>query len=378
MARPPIDVSNKKFNTRAIHAGHDPDCSSMPIYMANTGAEFYTRGGNPTTRALETCIGSLEGGRAITAACGVSAITQTFLTLLKTGDRLITHRSVYDWVDTYVHESAPRLGIEALQVDMRDISALKQALKKPTRVVHFEPLANPGLDFIDVRKVIKAAHDAGATVVVDNTWLTPVLLRPLELGADIVVHSCSKYMCGHSDALGGAVISNDEKFMADLNQTKQIYGGILSPFNAYNILRGLGTLSIRVRQHCANAQKVAEFLARHPAVIETRYPGLPGDPHHKTAKSLLGKRGFGGMLGFVLAGGAPVQSVFTGALKLCKPWVSLGDLHTLIYARWPEERKGIPPGYIRVSVGLEDVEDIIADLDQALHQTRRAKKPPRP
>jgi len=377
MTKPPIDVSNKKFNTRAIHAGHDPDCSSMPIYMANTGAEFYTRGGNPTVCALETCIGSLEGGRAITAACGVSAITQTFLTLLKAGDRLITHRSVYDWVDTYVYDSAPRLGIEALQVDMRDISALKQALKKPTRVVHFEPLANPGLDFIDVRKVVKVAHEAGATVVVDNTWLSPVLLRPLELGADIVVHSCSKYMCGHGDALGGAVISNDNKFMADFNKTLQIYGGILSPFNAYNILRGLGTLSIRVKQHCANAQKVAEFLARHPAVIETRYPGLPGDPHHKLAKALLGKRGFGGMLGFIPAGGEPAQKVFVNSLKLCKPWVSLGDLFTLIYARWPEERKGIPPGFIRVSVGLEDVEDIIADLDQALNQTQRAKKGPR-
>jgi cystathionine beta-lyase/cystathionine gamma-synthase len=213
--------------------------------------------------------------------------------------------------------------------------------------------------------------------VVDNTWLSPVLLRPLELGADIVVHSCSKYMCGHGDALGGAVISNDNKFMADFNKTLQIYGGILSPFNAYNILRGLGTLSIRVKQHCANAQKVAEFLARHPAVIETRYPGLPGDPHHKLAKALLGKRGFGGMLGFVLAGGEPAQKVFVNSLKLCKPWVSLGDLHTLIYPRWPEARKGIPPGFIRVSVGLEDVEDIIADLDQALNQTQRAKKGPR-
>ena len=370
MAGEPIDVSDKGFNTRAIYAGRDPDCSSMPIYMANTGAQFYSRQRNPTTDALEECVRSLEGGRfAISAACGVSAITQIFLTLLKTGDRLITHRCVYDWVDTFVHHSAPRLGLDAIQVDMRDIDALKRELETPTQVVHFEPLANPSMDVIDMQKVAQVAHDAGAKVVVDNTWLSPALVRPLEYGADIVVDACTKYMCGHGDAMGGVVISNDEEFIKEYHHTKAIFGGTMSPFNAYNILRGLSTLTIRMKQHGENAAKVAGFLAAHPAVAETRYPGLPDDPNHGTAKMFLGENGFGGMVSFILAGGEPAQTVFRDALKLCKPWVSLGELFTLVYVRWTEERKGVPPGYIRVSVGLEDVDDIIEDLDQALNKT---------
>jgi len=368
----PIDVSDKGFNTRAIFAGRDPSCSSMPIYMANTGASFYSRVDNPTTNALEECVRSLEGGAyAASAACGVSAITQTFLTLLKAGDRLITHRSVYDWVDTFVHHSAPRLGIDAGQVDMRDIDALKKELaRRPTQVVHFEPLANPALDVIDIPGVIQAAHDAGAKVVVDNTWLSPALVRPLSFGADVVVYSCTKYLGGHGDSMGGVVITNDEQFSESFRHTKQIFGGAMSPFNAYNILKGLGTLSIRMKQHGENAQKVAEFLAKHPAVVETRYPGLPADPNHERAKALFGDGGYGGMVGFVIAGGEPAQQVFRDSLDLCKPWVSLGELFTLVYVRWPEERKGVPEGYIRVSVGLEDVEDVIADLDQALNESQ--------
>lgn len=370
MSGQPIDVSDKGFNTKSIYAGRDPSCSSMPIYMANTGEGFYSRQQNPTTDALETCVASLEGAEyAVSAACGVSAVTQTFLTLLKMGDRIITHRSVYDWVDTFIHHSAPRLGIEAVQVDMRDIEALKRQLKHSTQVVHFEPLANPSMDIINVEKVIQAAHAAGAKVVVDNTWLSPALLKPLTLGADIVVHSCTKYMCGHGDAMGGMVLSNDEKFMTDLQHTKAIFGGTMSPFNAYNILRGLSTLTIRMKQHCENAQKVAEFLTRHQAVAETRYPGLSTDPSHKTAKAMLKGSGFGGMVSFVISGGESAQQVFRDSLKLCKPWVSLGDLFTLAYVRWTEERKGVPEGYVRLSIGLEDVEDIISDLDQALNVT---------
>lgn len=370
MAGEPVDVKNRGFDTRAIYAGRDPSCSSMPIYMANTGASFYSRQRNPTTDALEDCVASLEGGAfADTAACGISAITQTFLTLLQTGDRLITHRCVYDWVDTFVHHSAPRLGIDAVQVDMRDLDALKKELQKPTQVVHFEPLANPSMDVLDVPEIIRIAHEAGAKVVVDNTWLSPALLRPLEFGADIAVYACTKYMCGHGDAMGGVVISNDEQFATDFQQTKAIFGGTMSPFNAYNILRGLSTLSIRMRQHGENAFRVAEFLMNHPAVAETRYPGLPGDPNHKTAKSLLKENGYGGMVSFVIAGGEPAQTVFRDALKLCKPWVSLGELFTLVYVRWTEERKGVPEGYIRMSIGLENVEDVIEDLGQALDQT---------
>jgi cystathionine beta-lyase/cystathionine gamma-synthase len=344
----------------------------MPIYMANTGEFGYGRVDNPTTDALHECVRSLEGGSyASSGACGVSVITQTFLTLLEAGDRLVTHRCVYDWVDTFVHHSAPRMGIDAVQVDMRDIDALERELAGgPTRVVHFEPLANPALEVIDVPRVIEAAHDAGARVVVDGTWLTPALINPLSMGADIVVHSCTKFMGGHGDAMGGVVVTNDKQFIDDFYFTKNIFGGTMSPFNAYTILRGLGTLSIRMKQHGENAQKVAEFLAEHPAVAETRYPGLPSDPHHETAKRLFGEKGYGGMVGFVIAGGQPAQEVFRDSLRLCKPWVSLGELYTLVYVRPTEERKGVPEGYIRLSVGLEDVHDVIADLDQALARAK--------
>ncbi len=366
----PIDVSDKGFDSRAINAGRDPDCASMPIYMANVGKDFYSRHNNPTTTALQDCVKSLEGGAyAETAACGISAITQTFMTLLKQGDRLLTHKCVYDWVDTFVHHQAPRMGVHAGQVDMRDLDALTQELKeRPAQVVHFEPLSNPSMDVLDVPEIIRIAHDAGARVVVDSTWLSPALIRPLEFGADIVVHSLTKYLGGHGDAMGGVVVSNDKQFMDDLAFTKSIFGGTLSPFNAYNVLRGIGTLSIRMKQHSANAQKVAEFLNSHPAVQETRYPGLPSDPSHELARRLFGESGYSGMVGFVIAGGAEAKQTFANSLKLVKRWISLGDLYSLVYVRSPEERKGVPEGYIRVSVGLEDADDIIADLDQALNK----------
>jgi len=238
--------------------------------------------------------------------------------------------------------------------------------------VYFEPLSNPGLDVIDVREVARMAHQAGAVVVADNTFLSPALLRPLALGVDVVVHSATKFLCGHSDALGGIVISNDREFIAKLRRGRNIYGGVISPFNAFLILRGIGTLPVRMKQHGANAQRIAEFLAQHPAVAETRYPGLPGDPGHETAKALLS--GFGGLVGFVITGGQAASDLFGNSVKLCRPWVSLGDIGTLLYRRWPEPRKGIPEGYVRMSVGLEDADDIIADLDQALNRTPMASE----
>lgn len=366
------DVADRGFNTRAIGAGRDATCASMPIYMANVGKGFYSRNSNPTTDALADCIKSLEGGAyGETAACGISAITQTFLTLLKQGDRLLTHRCVYDWVDTFVRFQAARMGVEARQTDMRDLAALKKELaERPPQVVHFEPVSNPSMDVLDVRGIVRLSHEAGAKVVVDGTWLTPALIRPLEFGADIVAHSCTKYMGGHGDAMGGVVVHNDPAFRDGLNRTKSIFGGCMSPFNAYSILKGVSTLTLRMKRHGENAMKVAEMLGRHPAVQEVRYPGLPADPGHEMARAQFGKDGgYSGMVGFVIKGGEPAQKKFAESLKVVKPWVSLGDVHSLAYVRWPEERKGVPPGYVRVSVGLEDAGDIVADLDQALNGT---------
>jgi cystathionine beta-lyase/cystathionine gamma-synthase len=233
-------------------------------------------------------------------------------------------------------------------------------------VLYFEPLSNPGLDVIDVKHVAVLGHQAGAIVVADSTFLSPALLRPLELGADVVIHSATKFLSGHSDALGGMVIANDGDFIAMLRRARNIYGGVLSPFNAFLIFRGIRTLPVRMVRQCSNAQKVAEFLSQHPAVAETRYPGLPDDPGHRTAKEW--RTGFGALVGFVLAGGQAASDVFKNSVKLCRPWVSLGDTGALLYCRWPEPRKGIPEGYVRMSVGLEEADDVIADLDQALNK----------
>ena len=352
------------FATNAIHAGKPEAYSSVPIYMSSTSAHFYTRGGNPTVDALEECAAILEGGeRGLATACGIAAVTQTLLGLLKSGDRVICHRCVYDWTDTFMMEEAPKFGIDALLMDLRDLDKLREALKKRTQVVYFEPLANPSMDVIDVKAVVDMAHEAGALVVVDNTFVTPYLFQPLKLGVDIVVHSATKYLGGHADALGGVVIANSE-IIGKLHKTRNIYGGILSPFNAFLILQGIKTLPLRMDQHCVNAQKVAEFLSDQEKVLEVRYPGLSSHPDHDVAVSQM--QGFSGIIGFQVDGGDKMAKLFSSSLKLCKPWVSLGDVETLVYVRWEEERKGVPAGYMRLSVGLEDVEDIIADLDQAL------------
>jgi len=262
----------------------------------------------------------------------------------------------------------PRFGVETTQVDLRDGDAFAGALRPNTRIVYFEPLSNPGLDLIDLRRIVPAAHDAGALVVVDNTFLSPALLRPLEYGAYIVLHSATKFLNGHGDALGGVITMNDEAFKQKIERSRNLHGGVISPFNAFLIMRGIETLSMRLKRHSGNAMKVAEFLSGHSSVSEVRYPGLESHPDFKTAGDLL-PDGCGGMVGVTIMGGMRGLHQFAGALKLVRPWVSLGDTASLVYGRHCEPRKGIPEGFARLSVGLEDADDIIADLDQALNKT---------
>lgn len=361
-----INNEDMHFDTATIHAGRDPEYSSTPIHMAATSRHYYTRGGNPSIRALEQAVATLEGGSHATAtACGMAAVTQTLLALLKAGDHILCHRSVYDWSDWWIRDEIARFGVESTQVDLRDPQAFAEALRPNTRIAYFEPLSNPGLDLIDLRRVIADAHAAGALVVVDNTFLTPALLRPLEYGADIVLHSATKFLNGHGDALGGIAVMNDIDLYRKVHRSLNLHGGVISPFNAFLILRGMATLSMRMPRHCANALKVAAFLAGHPAVGNVRYPGLPSAPGYELAREIL-PDGCGGMVGFTVRGGQAALDLFKEALKLVRPWVSLGDTGSLVYGRHPEPRKGIPEGFARLSVGLEDVNDIIADLDQAL------------
>ncbi len=346
----------QSFVTNAIHAGEPETSSATPIYLSATADARYARGGNPTLDAFEEKVRTLDGGAmAISTACGMAAISQTLFTLLKPGDRLVAHQTVYHWTTHLIKEILPGFGIEVDLIDMTDLEQLEGALKKPATVVYFEPLANPRLDVIDSLAAIRMGHDAGARVVMDNTFLTPYLFKPLEQGADVVLHSATKYLSGHGDALGGIVVTADEAVGRNIVTVRNSLGGILSPVNGFFLLRGIKTLTMRMDRHCANAQGVAEYLEAHPRVLRVIYPGLPNSQGHAIAAAQWG--GFGGMVSFQVEG-QELRDQFLERVKLCKPWVSLGDAGSLVSERGDDE--------VRMSVGLEDVEDILGDLEQAL------------
>ena len=372
----------RDFTSDAIHAGYHGSSSAVPIYQGNTnirdgyeGTNSYGRGldkaGGPTSGAVEDLVKHLEGGTwAMTTSCGMAAMSQVFFGLLKHGDRMIGHRCLYAGTNMWMDEDLPdQWGIEVERVNMCDLNALHGALKTPTRVVYFEPYANASMDFIDVKAAIDLAHDAGALAVVDNTFLSPYLLQPLHYGADVVMHSMTKYMAGHGDAMAGVIVGREEAIREPIHRMRILMGGVLAPMNAFLVHRGLKTLAFRMERHCANAQKVAEFLESHPRVTQVRYLGLPSHPDHENGVKYL--RGFGGMLGFCTAPDVD-QKAMSKALEMCKPWFSLGDVETLVLGHGNAEgtpARNIPPYYVRVSVGLEDPNDIFQDLDQALNKS---------
>ena len=345
------------FATASIHAGEVDFSPSTPIYQGATVNAVYYRSGNPTCAAFEEKVSTLEGGgRSVSAACGMAAISQTLLPLLSAGSRLVTHRTVYFWTTEFFHRDLPRLGVDVAAVDMREPDELAAALQTRTDVLYFEPLANPNCEIIDAAAAIAAGRTAGATVVVDATWLSPCLFRPLEHGAHIALHSATKYLCGHGDALAGVVTTRDDALADELVRMRNVLGGVLGPTNAYYLLRGMKTLPIRVQRHCENAQKVAEFLAAHRKVRAVRYPGLPDTRGHDIARRQWD--GYGGMLSFDVDCEATSRRLLD-RVELCRPWVSLGDVGSLVTDTGETTR-------IRMSVGLEDVEDILRDLEQAL------------
>mgnify|MGYP001159490765 CR=1 FL=1 len=371
----------RNFTSDAIHAGYHGSSSAVPIYQGNTnirdgyeGTNAYGRGlekaGGPSSGAVEELVKHLEGGEwAMTTSCGMAAMSQIFFGLLKQGERIIGHRCLYAGANMWLDEDLPnQWGIDTVRVDLRNLDALREALKQPTRMVYFEPYANASMDFIDVKAVIDLAHEAGALAVVDNTFLTPYLLQPLHYGADVVMHAMTKYMAGHGDALAGVIVGRNEKIREQIHRMRILMGGVLAPMNAFLVNRGLKTLAFRMERHCTNAQKIAEFLKTHPRINEVRYLGLPSHPDHKTGLKYL--RGFSGMLGFCPTP-AVDQKALGKALNMCKPWFSLGDVETLVLGdSGPgNPKQGIPPNYTRVSVGLEDPDDIIQDLDQALNNS---------
>ncbi len=385
------------FATRAIHHGYDPQSHNgalnQPVYMSSTfafetaeqGGRFfagdeqgfiYSRIANPTLDLLEKRLAVLEGGEAAVAtASGMGAITSVFWTFIAPGDEIIVDRTLYGCTFAYFRHGLEKFGIKHTHVDLTDPVELEKAISDKTKIVYFETPANPNMRLVDIEAVSDIAHKHGAKVVVDNTYCTPYLQRPIELGADIVVHSATKYLGGHGDLMAGAVIGTlEDMTQVRLVGLKDMTGAVLSAQDANLVMRGLKTLELRMERHCDNAEKIADFLAKHPKVEKVFYPGLESDPHHKLAKKQMDR--FGGMIAFELKGGIEEGRKLMNGLNMITRAVSLGDAETLIqhpasmtHSTYTAEERAeyqITDGLIRLSAGLECIDDILADLSNAL------------
>jgi len=393
------------ISTLAIHAGEGicPTTGSVapPIYQATTfafrnaeqGAAIfseemegyvYTRWGNPTLASLERKLAALEGGEeALVTASGMAAVTTALLTVLDSGDHVLCSKGVYTGTYKFLSYSLRRFDVKVDFVDGTNPTLFEKVIHPNTRLIYIETPANPTLDVIDIAVISDIARRHGLPLFIDNTFATPCGQRPLELGADVVIHSMTKYLCGHGDAIGGAIIGRREFIEEARKVTLRIYGGVLSPFNAWLIMRGIHTLPLRMRAHSQNAMEIAKFLEEHPRVKMVRYPGLPSHPQHEIALKQM--KLFGGMISFELMGGEEAGRKLMNSLRLCTLAVSLGDTRTLIshpasmtHAAVPREERlrfGITDGLIRLSVGLEDVGDIIEDLDRGLSYLGESHSP---
>jgi len=372
------------FETRAIHAGQEPDPRTgavvPPISLATTFAQDevgrhrgfeYARTANPTRTALEECLASLEGARHGFAFASGMAAEDAVLRRLVPGDHVVIPDDAYGGTYRLVAKVLAPAGIEWSAVDLTSTDALAAALRDRTRVVWVETPTNPLLTVVDIAAVVDVAHARGATVVVDNTFATPYLQQPLALGADVVVHSTTKYLGGHSDVVGGFVATNDDSLAEHLRFVQNAVGAVPSPFDCYLVLRGVKTLAVRMDRHAENARAVVAMLAEHPAVRRVLYPGLPTHPGHDVARRQM--RGFGGMVSFVAAGGEEAALTVVSQTRLFTLAESLGAVESLIEhpARMTHlSAAGSPlavdPGLVRISVGLETVDDLVADLRRAL------------
>jgi cystathionine gamma-lyase/cystathionine beta-lyase/cystathionine gamma-lyase/homocysteine desulfhydrase len=377
-----------KFSTIAIHAGQEPDPAtgavSVPIYQTSTYAQEglgrhkgfeYARTQNPTRLALEKNLAALESGRACFAFASGMAAINAVMTLLQAGDHVIVSDNTYGGTFRLFDKVLRKYGLEFSYVDASEPQAVEDASRAETRMVFIETPTNPVMALVDIRAVSEITRRRGLRLVVDNTFMSPYFQRPLELGADIVVHSTTKYLNGHSDSVGGAVILNDEEDARALAFIQNAAGAIISPMDSFLIMRGTKTLAVRMRQHDENGRAVAQFLSEHPKVKKVYYPGLKSHPQHELARRQMS--GFGGMISFETGSLENARLVLEG-VRLCTLGESLGGVETLIshpatmtHASVPEverNRLGITDGLVRVSVGIEDIEDIIADLDQALNR----------
>jgi O-acetylhomoserine (thiol)-lyase len=418
--------SRRRFDTLCVHAGQKPDsatgASAVPIYQtaayvfrdaehaasvfaAKEPGNIYTRISNPTVNAFEERIAILEGGAAaLGTASGQAAVFTAITTLCKAGDEIISSGALYGGTYVLFNSTLRRFGITPKFVDWNDTKSFRKALTEKTRAIYTETLGNPRLDVPDLSGVARVAHEAGVPLIVDNTFATPYLCRPFEFGAHIVVHSATKYICGHGTSIGGVIVDSGNfdwqngrfpemvepddhglSFVASYgnkafaararSSVMRDVGACLSPFNAFLFLQGLETLSIRMQKHCSNALQVATFLAGHPGVSWVRYPGLRGDPCHARARKYL-SGGHGAMIAFGIKGGVEAGRRLIGSLKVFSLLANLGDAHSLVIhpastthqQLTPEEQResGVSEDLVRLSIGIEDPDDLIEDLDAAI------------
>ncbi len=375
------------FSTRAIHAGQKPDPATgavvVPIYQTSTFAQEavgkhrgyeYARTANPTRSALEQCIAALEGGAHGLAFASGMAAEAAVMQLLKPGDHTVAVDDLYGGTYRLFRRVLEPIGLSFSFVDGSDLTAVERSMTERTRMVWVESPTNPLLKLIDIAAVSKLAHARKALMVVDNTFMSPYFQRPLSLGADVTVHSATKYLGGHSDVIGGALVVNREDLFEQLAFLQNAVGGVPGPMDAWLVLRGLKTLAIRMREHEANARQVAEFLRGHRKVARVLYPGLADHPQRDLARRQMS--GFGGMVSFEVKGGLEPARRVVERTQLFTLAESLGGVESLIelpalmtHASIPAETRrahGVPDGLVRVSVGIEDAADLISDLDQAL------------
>ena len=391
----------KGIGTMSIHTGNHKNpfgALAVPIYQTSTfvfdsaeqgGKRFaleeegyiYSRLGNPTTAVFEEKIAALEGGEAAVAtSSGIGAITSTLWTLLKAGDHVIADKTLYGCTFAYLNHGVARFGVEVDFIDTSDLELVRKTMKSNTRVVYLETPANPNMKVVDIKAVAEIAHtNPNTLVVVDNTFATPFCQRPLELGCDVVVHSVTKYLNGHGDVIAGVVISKKEIIdQVRLVGVKDMTGSVLGPTEAFYIIRGMKTFELRMRRHCENAMKVAEYLEAHDKIEKVYYPGLKSHDGYEVASKQMDA--FGGILAFELKGGFEAGKTLLNNVKMAALAVSLGDAETLIqhpasmthspYTKEERLAAGITDGLVRLSVGLENIEDIIADLEYGLAQIK--------
>jgi len=383
------------MNSKLVHGGHHPDGSgavTVPIYQTSTfqfknaahgaslfageeGGYIYTRLGNPTVHALEEAVAELEGGvGAIATASGMGAVSTVYMTLLDEGSHMVGTASVYGPSRVFVEKHLSRFGVEATFVDTTNVDNIRNAMRPHTKLVYVESPSNPAMQVTDIAAAAQVAHEHGCLLAVDNTFASPYLQQPLALGADIVLHSVTKFINGHADVVGGILVARDKEILGRLHDVMINLGSNMDPHQAYLVLRGLRTLGIRVERAQQGAEKIARWLEAHPKVASVRYIGLSSHPQHDLASRQMS--GFGAMLAFELKGGLDAGRTLMDSVRLATLAVSLGGVETLIehpasmthagMSREDREAAGFSDGLVRYSVGIEDADDLIADLDQAL------------